>query len=198
MFVLPTPTPPPPITGDLGDDVEWRPVGVSSVHYAVRRNGAPGVVPEVPMWRTTPISLPAEDGARLREAAAELCTGVLDRVEEISTCSTPYLPTVRDVVKILRFMARVSREHPDQSADQDLNLLVPLRAAGMLLSHLDAQLAANPLHPVLLQERDLVEEQFSAWLRAAEHALQPEPISLAQVVGYQLDTILGVARTLAG
>ncbi|MFJ4973000.1 M14 family zinc carboxypeptidase [Streptomyces sp. NPDC088755] len=196
VFVLPTP--PPPITGDLGDDVEWRPAGVSSVHYAARRNGALGVVPEVPMWRTTPISLPAEDAARLREAAAELCTGVLDRVEEASTCSTPYLPAVRDVVKILRFMARVSREHPDQSADQDLNLLVPLRAAGMLLSHLDAQLAANPLHPVLLQERDLVEEQFSAWLRAAEHALQPEPISLAQVVGYQLDTILGVARTLAG
>ncbi|MFD8117792.1 hypothetical protein [Streptomyces microflavus] len=70
-----------------------------------------------------------------------------------------------------RFIARVSREFPDQSADEDLNLLAPLRAAGMLRSHLDAQLAANPLHQVLLQERDLVEEQFSAWLRAAEHAL---------------------------
>ncbi|MCG7523995.1 hypothetical protein MHW47_06005 [Streptomyces sp. OfavH-34-F] len=194
VFVLSTPA--PPLAGDLGSDAEWRPAGVSSVAYAARRNGALGVVPEVPMWRTTPITLSAEDGARLQEAAGELCTGVLDRIAAASTCATPYLPAVQDVVKILRFMARVSREQPDQSADQDLNLLVPLRASGMLLSHLDAQLAADPQHPVLLRERDLVEKQFSAWLRAAEHALQPEPISLSQVVGYQLDTILGVARML--
>lgn len=194
VFVIPAPTPPP--ASGSGDDAEWRPAGVSSVHYAARRNGSLGVVPEVPMWRTTPITLSAGDGARFRESAAELCAGVLDRIEPAAT-PTPYLPAVRDLVKILKFMARVSREHPDQSADQDLNLLVPLRVSGMLLSHLDAQLAVTPDHPVLRHERGLVEERFSTWLRAAEHALRPEPIPLSQVVGYQLDTILGVTWMLA-
>lgn len=194
VFVMPALTPPP--AGDPGNDEEWRPAGASSVHYAARRNGCLGVVPEVPMWRTKPITLSAEDGARHRETAAELLAGVLDRIESAATCTTPYLPAVLDMVKILKLMARVSRQHPEQSADQDLNLLVPLRAAGMLLSHLDAQLAATPDHPALRHERDLLEAQFSAWLLAAEHALQPGPIPLTQVVGYQLDTILGVTRML--
>lgn len=195
VFVMTEPTP-PPASGPV-DPEEWRPAGASSAHYAARRRGCLGVIPEVPMWRTKPITLSTEDGARLREAAAELCAGVLDRIEPATTVSTPYLPAVRDVVKILRFMARVSRENPAQSADQDLNLLVPLRASGMLLQHIDAQLAVTPGHPVLLQERSLVEEQFSIWLRSAEQALQPAPIPLHQVVGYQLDTILGVTRMLA-
>ncbi|MGW1123888.1 M14 family zinc carboxypeptidase [Streptomyces sp. NPDC002526] len=196
VFITPTPTPPPPHTGGIGADVEWRPAGVSSVHYAARQTDCLGVIPEVPMWRTKPITFSAEDGARHVETAAQLCAGVLDRTESATTCSTPYLLAVRDVVRILKLMGRVSREHPEQGANQDLNLLVPLRAAGMLLRHLDAQLVDTPDHPVLRRARDLVEKQFSVWLTMAEDALQPEPIPLTQVVGYQLDTILGVARML--
>jgi len=185
-------------TEPAGED-EWRPAGVSSVHYAALRHACLGVFPEVPMWRTKAINLPARQAAEHLRVAAIFLAGILERLdlEPHVPGATPYLPALQDTIKILKLMSQRAQDHPEQGADQDLNLLVPLRAGGMLLRHIDALLAHVPDHPGFKIERGLLEREFSSWLGEAEAALQPEPIPLATLVDYQIDTILGVAELVS-
>lgn len=60
VFVLPGPT-------SASKEDDWQPSGASSAHYAAR-HGALGLFPEVPIWRTRPLSLTAERGARMRRS----------------------------------------------------------------------------------------------------------------------------------
>ncbi|ATM24580.1 hypothetical protein SMD44_p10081 (plasmid) [Streptomyces alboflavus] len=193
VFVLPEPAPTP--EPDAAQADAWRPAGASSAHFAARHGGL-GIFPEVPMWRTKPFSLPAEESAHLLEETAGALADVLERLGSAGTRPSPYLAAVRDTVAILRFMSALVREKPDDGADQDMALLVPLRGAGMLLRHLDAQLLRHPEDRDLARERDDLDEQFTAWLRRADAALSPAPIALAQTVGFQIDTVLGAARLL--
>ncbi|MFF9899239.1 M14 family zinc carboxypeptidase [Streptomyces longispororuber] len=175
---------------------EWQPAGATSVHYAAR-HGCLGLYPEVPMWRTEPIGLPTAEGVRHLLSTADFLTGVMERTAAAAG-PTPFLPAVQDTVKGMRLVARLARRQPPQASDHDLHLLLPLRAAGMLLRHLDTQLDATtaPL-PHLLSERLLLREHFDRWLRQTQAALRPQPLPLSRVVGFQLDTILGTARLLS-
>ncbi|GHE43478.1 hypothetical protein GCM10018785_11280 [Streptomyces longispororuber] len=175
---------------------EWRPAGATSVHYAAH-HGCLGLYPEVPMWRTEPVELPTAEGVRHLLAAAGFLTGVVERTAAV-TGATPFLPAVRDTLKGMRLVARLARWQPPQAGDQDLHLLLPLRAAGMLLRHLNTQLDATTAPPPhLLAERLLLREHFDRWLRKTETILRPRPRPLSQVVGFQLDTILGTASLLS-
>ncbi|WP_236076496.1 hypothetical protein [Streptomyces coffeae] len=97
-----------------------------------------GIAPEVPMWRTAPITVSAEDGAAYRSEAVRVLTEVLER---IPARSSVFRPAVEEQIAIMRLMIRIARENPKDCADQDLALLVPLRGTGMLLRHLDVLLA---------------------------------------------------------
>lgn len=188
VFVMPEPLAvadrPTPVPG------EWVPAGGSSMHY-VARHGGLGVSPEVPMWRTAPITLSAEAGAAYRSEAVRVLAGVLERVPSRPSV---FLAAVEEQIAIMRLMTRIARENPRDCADQDLALLVPLRGAGMLLRHLDVLLDEAPVHPGVLRERASLESEFGRWVAAAEQALRPVPFTLSQTVGYQMDVILGAAR----
>ncbi|WND36460.1 M14 family zinc carboxypeptidase [Streptomyces sp. BB1-1-1] len=188
VFVMPEPLAvadrPTPLPG------EWVPAGGSSMHY-VARHGGLGISPEVPMWRTAPIKLAAEDGAAYRCEAVRVLTRVLERVPSRPSV---FLAAVEEQIAIMRLMTRIARENPRDCADQDLALLVPLRGAGMLLRHLDVLLDETPLHPGLLRERAALEAEFGTWVATAEQALRPVPFTLSRTVGYQVDVVLGAAR----
>lgn len=147
------------------------------------------------MWRTLPIDLPAAaaSAAYLREAAQ-----VLSRLlERFPAGPTVFRPAVEEQVAIMRLMARIADENPADSANQDLSLLVPLRGAGMLLRHAEVLLAEGAGGARLRREQAALEDVFRAWCAKAEQALRPVPFELRQLVGYQLDTVLGAARLCA-
>ncbi|MEU9700297.1 M14 family zinc carboxypeptidase [Streptomyces sp. NPDC047981] len=190
VFVMPEP---PAVTDRTpAPDGEWQPAGGSSLHY-VARHGGLGVSPEVPMWRTAPLTLSAEDTVAYLDSAARALTEVIER---LPARRTMFLPAVGEQVAIMRLMARITQENPAGGADQDLTLLVPLRGAGMLLRHVVTLLRDEPHHPGLLREKQVVERRFAAWSTTAQTALRPEPIPLTQTVGYQMDVALGAVRML--
>ncbi|MBQ0888567.1 hypothetical protein KBZ94_27215 [Streptomyces sp. RM72] len=172
---------------------EWQPAGASSMHYAARHGGL-GISPEVPVWRTLPIDLPAAASAAYLREAAQVLSRLLER---FPARPTVFRPAVEEQVAIMRLMARIADENPADSANQDLSLLVPLRGAGMLLRHAEALLAEGAGAARLRREQAALEDVFRAWYAKAEQALRPVPFELRQLVGYQLDTILGAARLCA-
>ncbi|WP_260987884.1 M14 family zinc carboxypeptidase [Streptomyces sp. CFMR 7] len=190
VFVMPE----PPAVADRKPAAagEWQPAGGSSLHYVARRGGL-GISVEAPMWRTTPLSLSAEDSVVcLLDAARELD----DVLERLPQRESVFRSAVGEQVAIMRLMAQITRGNPEGGAGQDLTLLVPLRGAGMLLRHVDELLADEGAEPGLFRERELLEGKFTLWSERAERALRPEPIPLSQMVGYQVDVALGVARML--
>ncbi|MFJ4741046.1 M14 family zinc carboxypeptidase [Streptomyces sp. NPDC088775] len=190
VFVMPEP--PPVSDRKPAADGEWQPAGASSLHYVVRHGGL-GLSPEVPMWRTRPLTLSAEATVAYLEGAVRTLTEVMGR---LPAHPTAFWPAVEEQVAIMRLMARITRENPVGGADQDLTLLVPLRGAGMLLRHTLELLEDEPDHIGLLREKRTLGRLLTRWSDTAETALQPVPIPLTQTVGYQMDVTLGAARML--
>ncbi|MFD7919659.1 M14 family zinc carboxypeptidase [Streptomyces sp. NPDC059740] len=190
VFVLPRPQPVPA-------DAEWEPTGMSSAHYASRHGGL-GIFPEVPMWRTRPLTLAAEESIAVLDHARTLVNEALARTLAADDGRESIFTTaVRDQVAIMAWMIGQVQQHPALAADQPLTLTVPLRAAGMLLRHLRARCADQPGNRALHGEHDALEGEFDAWCRRAQTALRPEPVPVAQAVTYQITTVLAAADLVA-
>lgn len=191
VFVLPQPQPAPP-------DAEWEPTGMSSAHYAAR-HGALGIFPEAPMWLTRPLTLPAGESIAVLDQACTFVNDALHRALAADHGRESIFTTgVRDQVAIMAWMIGQVQQHPVQAADQPLTLTVPLRAAGMLLRHLQGRCTSEPGNRVLSLERSLVKAEFDAWRRRADFLLQPEPVPVAQAVTYQITTVFTAADLVAG
>ncbi|MET9393800.1 M14 family zinc carboxypeptidase [Streptomyces sp. NPDC006624] len=191
VFLLPRPQPAPP-------DAAWEPTGMSSAHYAAR-HGALGVFPEVPMWRTGPLVLPADESIAVLDQARAAVNDALHRVLA-ADCGRESIFTaaVRDQAAIMTYMIGQVHQHPALAADQPLTLTVPLRAVGMLLRHLRDRCASQPRNRALRSEHEAVENEFGAWCRRAQAALRPEPVPVAQAVTYQITTVFAAAEIVAG
>ncbi len=93
-------------------------------------------------------------------------------------------------------MIRQIQQNPGSGKGQDLVLLVPARAAGMLLRHSDQLLTAGPYSDQLHELRAKTEAVLLAWCHRAKQALNPRPLPLSRTAGYQADLVLTMARTL--
>ncbi|WP_329242927.1 M14 family zinc carboxypeptidase [Actinoallomurus sp. NBC_01490] len=173
-----------------------RPCGASSIQYA-HRHGGLGIAPEVPMWRTRPQVLPARKRAEALDRAAETLHDVLDRIRRYQVRASPFGPAVNDTLAIISGVTAWLRQNPDEPSPHDSPFKLSARAAGMLLRDIDIQLEAER-HPVLLEERDRLDRELTAWLRGAEEEFRPVAVSIAQAVGFQLDTIVSSMRLFTG
>lgn len=165
--------------------------GASSVHYAGQYGLA--LFSKVPLWHTHVTAVPAAAGAGLHEAATATLEGVLQRIRPHAQ-ETVFLPAVEDSLTNLKLLADLTQDQSATDTDQHLALLFPLRAAGMLLRHLDAQPVS---HPALATERALLNLEFASWCQRAEAALQPAAIPLADTAGFHVDVALKTAAALA-
>ncbi|MFI7337033.1 M14 family zinc carboxypeptidase [Streptomyces sp. NPDC050085] len=183
---------PPP---DIPRSPDTVPRGRGSAAHA-SRYGTLSVYPEVPMWHSRPLALGAEDGAdHLDQASARL--GTLWQTVRAQGPDTVFTTAITDTLTIMDRMAPLLRQHPQEGNQQDLALLVPLRATGMLLRHLDTLLACSPGRPRgLADQRDAVSDEFERRARAAAAALTPRPQSVAALTGFQISIILGAARLI--
>ncbi|MEV6839996.1 M14 family zinc carboxypeptidase [Streptomyces sp. NPDC051133] len=166
--------------------------GSSSAHYAGQYGLA--LFLEVPMWHTRGITLPAGVGAEVLESAATTLDDVLQRSGPYAQDSV-FLPAALDILTVLRLNADVLRQNAGAGTNQDRALLAPLRAAGMMLRHLESQ----PDHaPDLTAELTRTEKEFRAWCSRAEDTLHPVPIPLHDSAGFQIEVILRAAAALTG
>ncbi|BAU88089.1 hypothetical protein SLA_7223 [Streptomyces laurentii] len=191
VFVLPDLTPPKATGSEEGT---WGHTGASSAHYTDRHGGL-GILPEVPMWATTPIDLPSEKAVCFLTEAHDALGRLIDRLPQSQDLF--FLNAAIETRSILPRMAELIRENSEAGSGQDLALLIPCRAAGMLLRHIDQCLATDPKSPRLHAVRDGVDAFLRAWCRRAEQALRPRPLPLSRTAGYQLAMILAVAERLA-
>ncbi|MGW4053705.1 M14 family zinc carboxypeptidase [Streptomyces sp. NPDC004779] len=175
-----------------GDDREWEPAGSSSAHYTARHGGL-GLFPEVPMWDSTPIRLSPQEAIDVLEDARCVLGDLIAELAAASEEETVFLASAKEVRSITPLMIRQIQENPEAGRDQDLVLLVPARAAGMLLRHADQLLAATPDHEQLQALRAKTEAVLIAWCHRAEKALQPRPMPLSRTAGYQADMVLSLA-----
>ncbi|MFF6833380.1 hypothetical protein ACFY84_16110 [Streptomyces sp. NPDC012438] len=104
-----------------------------------------------------------------------------------------FLASAKEVRSITPLMIRQIQENPEAGRDQDLVLLVPARAAGMLLRHADQLLAAAPDHEQLQALRATTDAVLIAWCHRAEKALRPRPMPLSRTAGYQAEMVLSLA-----
>ncbi|WP_185893262.1 M14 family zinc carboxypeptidase [Streptomyces sp. WAC08241] len=186
VFVMPQPSAPAP-TGTA--EREWTPAGASSIHYTERRGGW-GVFPEVPMWATDRLDLPAPAAVEILDDAARTA----DRLQyTVPEGDSPFAASVREYRLIMPLMARQIREHPVAGRDQDLVLLVPARSAGALRRHVDALLVDEPASRALKRAREEIDTVFRAWCHRAETGLRPRTLPLARTAGYQVETALALA-----
>ncbi|MER6116150.1 M14 family zinc carboxypeptidase [Streptomyces sp. NPDC001743] len=180
-----------------GGDREWEPAGSSSAHYTARHRGL-GVFPEVPMWASTSIRLSPQDAVGVLDDARHILG---DLIAEHAAASKPeegvFLAAATEVRSIIPLMIRQIQETPEAGRDQDLVLLVPARAAGMLLQHADQLLAAAPDHGRLQALRAKTEAVLIAWCHRAEKAIRPRPMPLSRTAGYQTAMVLALAEQLS-
>ncbi|MFB7936714.1 M14 family zinc carboxypeptidase [Streptomyces sp. NPDC056049] len=174
------------------DDREWEPAGSSSAHYTARHGGL-GLFPEVPMWDSTPIRLSPREAVGVLEDARHVLGDLIAELAAASEEETVFLASAKEVRSITPLMVRQIQENPEAGRDQDLVLLVPARAAGMLLRHADQLLAAAPDHDQLQALRAKAEAVLIAWCHRAEKALRPRPMPLSRTAGYQADMVLSLA-----
>ncbi|MFC9487925.1 M14 family zinc carboxypeptidase [Streptomyces hydrogenans] len=175
-----------------GDDREWEPAGSSSAHYTARHGGL-GLFPEVPMWDSTPIQLSPQEAIDVLEDARCVLVDLIAELAAASEEETVFLASAKEVRSITPRMIRQIQDNPEAGRDQDLVLLVPARAAGMLLRHADQLLAAAPDHDQLQALRAKTEAVLIAWCHRAEKALRPRPMPLSRTAGYQAEMVLALA-----
>ncbi|WP_432114703.1 M14 family zinc carboxypeptidase [Streptomyces sp. S1] len=186
VFVMPPSS--APASADTAER-EWTPAGTSSIHYTERRGGW-GVYPEVPMWATARLDLPAPAAVEILDDAAR----TTDRLQHaVPEGDSPFAASVQEYRLIMPLMARQIREHPVAGRDQDLVLLVPARSAGALRRHVDALLVDEPASRALKRARAEIDTVFRAWCHRAETALRPRTLPLARTAGYQVETALALA-----
>ncbi|MFJ2744812.1 M14 family zinc carboxypeptidase [Streptomyces sp. NPDC087440] len=170
---------------------------VSSVHYAHRRGARYALMPEMPMWSTSPHRFPVGGAARHLEQAADALTDIIRRT--VLPPDSPFAPAVTDTLAIMRAIARSYRAHPHAGDGQDLAHLTPLRAGGMLLRALDTPSGHHnsPRDDAARRAaREEVDALFAQWLQAADDALRPSPYPLVRPGGFQLHSILAAADLL--
>ncbi|MGW6391662.1 M14 family zinc carboxypeptidase [Streptomyces sp. NPDC055103] len=175
-----------------GDGRAWEPAGSSSAHYTARHGGL-GLFLEVPMWDSDPIQLSPQEAVDILEDARCVLGNLFTELAAASGEETVFLASAKEVRSITPLMIRQIQETPQAGRDQDLVLLVPARAAGMLLRHADQLLAAAPDHEQLQALRAKTEAVLIAWYHRAESALRPRPMPLSRTAGYQADMVLAMA-----
>ncbi|WP_236244478.1 M14 family zinc carboxypeptidase [Streptomyces sp. CC210A] len=175
-----------------GDDREWEPAGSSSAHYTARHGGL-GLFPEVPMWASAPTRLSPQKSIGILKDARCVLGDLITEHAAASDEETVFLASAKEIRSITPLMIRQIRENPEAGRDQDLVLLVPARAAGMLLRHGDQLLAAAPDCERLQALRAKTEAVLLSWCHRAERALRPQPMPLARTAGYQAEMVLAMA-----
>ncbi|WP_282693519.1 M14 family zinc carboxypeptidase [Streptomyces sp. CC208A] len=179
-----------------GDDREWEPAGSSSAHYTARHGGF-GLFPEVPMWASAPIRLSPQETIGILEDARCVLGDLIAELMAASDQETVFLASAKEICSITRLMVRQIQETPEASRDQDLVLLIPARAAGMLLRHADQFLAAAPDCEQRQGLRAKTEAVFLSWCHRAEKSLRPRPMPLSRTAGYQAEMVLATAGLLS-
>lgn len=167
---------PPPVAnvhGDSseGDDREWEPAGSSSAHYTARHGGL-GVFVEVPMWASTSLRLSPQGAMGILEDARHVLGDLIAEHAPAATEAAGFLTAAKEIRSILPVMIR---QNPGSGKGQDLVLLVPARAAGMLLPDCDQLLATSPYSDQLHELRAKTEAVLLTWCDRAEQALTPGP-----------------------
>ncbi|MFE0642181.1 M14 family zinc carboxypeptidase [Streptomyces sp. NPDC058877] len=178
-----------------GDDQEWKPAGSSSAHYTDRHGGL-GVFTEVPMWASTSLKLSPQEAIGILEDARHVLGDLIAEHAAVPNEESVFLSAAKEILSILPVMIRQIQQSPGSGKGQDLVLLVPARAAGMLLRHSNQPLATGPYSNQLHERRAKTEAILLAWCRRAEQALRPRPLPLSHTAGYQTDFVLAMARTL--
>ncbi|MFJ3921648.1 M14 family zinc carboxypeptidase [Streptomyces sp. NPDC090022] len=190
---------PPNIRADAGsredDDCEWEPAGASSAHYTARHGGL-GLFPEVPIWASTPLRLAPQGAIGVLEDARHVLGDLIPERTPVTNEETKFLTAAKEIRSFIPVMTRNIQRQPGSGKGQDLVLLVPTRAAGMLLRHYDQLLAADADYDQLHELRAKTEAVLLAWCHRAEEALRPQPLPLSRTAGYQADLVLALARTL--
>ena len=174
------------------DDGEWEPAGSSSAHYTARHGGL-GLFPEVPMWASAPVRLSPQEAIGILEDTRCVLGDLIAEHMAASDEETVFLASAKEIRSITPLMIRQIQQNPAAGRDQDLVLLVPARAAGMLLRHADQLLAAAPDHEQLQALRAKTEAVLIAWCHRAEKALRPQPMPLLRTAGYQAEMVLAMA-----
>ncbi|MFB8040527.1 M14 family zinc carboxypeptidase [Streptomyces hydrogenans] len=182
----------PDSSRDGCDDRGWGPAGSSSAHYTARHSGL-GLFPEVPIWASTPIRLSPQEAIGVLEDAHRVLSGLIAEHTAASEGETVFLASAKWFCSITPSVIRKIRQNPEAARDQDLVLLIPARAAGMLVRHSDQLLAADPDHEQLQALRATTEAVLIAWCHRAERALRPEPMPLSRTAGYQAEMVLVMA-----
>ncbi|MFD5768879.1 M14 family zinc carboxypeptidase [Streptomyces sp. NPDC127049] len=175
-----------------GDDHEWEPAGSSSAHYTARHGGL-GLFPEVPMWDSDPIRLSPQKAVGVLKDARHVLGDLIAEFAAASEEGTVFLASAKEVRSITPLMIRQIQENPEAGRDQDLVLLVPARAADMLLRHADQLLAAAPDHDQLQALRAKTEAVLIAWCHRAEKSIRPRLMPLSRTAGYQAEMVLAMA-----
>ncbi|MFJ4338685.1 M14 family zinc carboxypeptidase [Streptomyces sp. NPDC088915] len=178
------------------DDREWDPAGSSSAHYTARHGGL-GLFPEVPMWASAPIRLSPQEAVGVLEDARCVLGDLITEYAAVSEEDTVFLASSKEIRSITLLMIRQIQENPEAGRDQDLVLLVPARAAGMLLRHADQLLAAAPECEQLQALRAKTEAVLLSWCHRAEKTLRPRPVPLPRTAGYQAEMVLATAGLLS-
>ncbi|MFC9585829.1 M14 family zinc carboxypeptidase [Streptomyces yangpuensis] len=187
--------PPPGADGDSNgsDDRGW--AGASSAHYTARHGGL-GVFPEVPIWASAPLRLSPHEAIGVLEDARHVIGDLIAGHEAAPNEEARFLTAAKAMGSIIPAMIRNIQHSPGSGKGQDLVLLVPMRAAGMLLRHYNQLLAANPYSNQLHELRATTEAVLLGWCHRAEQTLRPQPLPLSRTAGYQVDLVLAMARTL--
>ncbi|WP_329283975.1 M14 family zinc carboxypeptidase [Streptomyces sp. NBC_00691] len=184
------------VVGDSGADSEheWKPAGASSAHYTAKHGL--GLFPEVPIWASTPLRLSPQEAIGVLEDARHVLGDLIAEQTQALNVEAGFLTAAEEIRSIIPVMIRNVQHQPVSGSGQDLVLLVPVRAAGMLLRHYDQLLATNPYSDQLHEARAKTEAVLLAWCHRAEKALRPQPLPLFRTAGYQADLVLTMARTL--
>lgn len=162
----------------------------------LHRQARPRPLPGGPDMGVHSLRLSPQEAIGVLEDARHVLGDLIAEQTQALNVEAGFLTAAEEIRSIIPVMIRNVQHQPVSGSGQDLVLLVPVRAAGMLLRHYDQLLATNPYSDQLHEARAKTEAVLLAWCHRAEKALRPQPLPLFRTAGYQADLVLTMARTL--
>jgi hypothetical protein len=168
------------------------------------------VTPEVSLWDTTAPPMTGGPGEALAAVAVELDASAGILIDCLAAAApdlrvrTPFEPAAIMPIDQCRRLAARARDWPGEPTGDDyageLRTLhsFRLRAAGLLLRTLAAEIAAGNQTPVIRAVTARLEVQFSGWLASFTATLAPRAVPVEDLVHVQAGAALAAAGHLRG